>query len=85
MFHRRYFPVIDPPYTVVAVALDEGPVMCGDLRGPRPGPLALGQRMSLTIEPAALEDGSACPIFGWRVAAVPPGPGELANRKGASS
>ncbi len=81
VFHRRYFPMIDPPYTVVAVALEEGPIMCGDLRGPVPPQLELGQPMTVTIEPAALDDGQPCSIFGWRVAI----PSELANKKDASS
>jgi uncharacterized protein len=80
-FHRRYFPMIDPPYTVVAVALEEGPILCGDLRGPVPARLELGQRMTVTIEPAVLDDGQPCPIFGWRVAI----PSEPANKKDARS
>lgn len=67
-FHRRYFPMIDPPYTVVAVALAEGPIMCGDLRGLAPAGLELGQRMQVVIENAVLEDGQECSIFGWQVA-----------------
>jgi uncharacterized OB-fold protein len=66
-FHRRYFPMVDPPYLVVAVALAEGPIMCGDLRGPVPGELELGLPVRAVIEPASLEDGQECPIFGWRV------------------
>ena len=71
-FHRRYFSVLDPPYTVLAVALAEGPIMCGDLRGPDhiqdPAELRLGLPMRLVIEPAVFEDGQECSIFGWQVA-----------------
>jgi uncharacterized protein len=84
-FHRRYFPMIDPPYTVVAVQLDEGPIMCADLRGAGPAALELGQRMSLAIEPAAFGDGQACSIFSWQLAGAVPRPGEQATRKGTGS
>jgi hypothetical protein len=67
-FHRRYFSELDPPYTVVAVALAEGPVMCGDLRGPAPAELRLGLPMRAVIESAVLTDGQEYSIFGWQVA-----------------
>jgi uncharacterized OB-fold protein len=31
VFHRRYFPDMPPPYTVLRVQLDEGPLLCANL------------------------------------------------------
>jgi uncharacterized OB-fold protein len=36
IYHRQYFDNFPPPYNVVAVQLDEGPIVMSNLVGPEP-------------------------------------------------
>jgi len=52
-FHRTYLPAYPAPYTVIAVALDEGAVMISNLSGTEPAPGAwIGHRVRMCYEPA---------------------------------
>jgi uncharacterized OB-fold protein len=50
VFHRQYFPELPPPYTVVAVETDEGPVLVGDYVNAGERKVAVGDRVRLTYE-----------------------------------
>lgn len=67
-FHRQYFLTIPPPYTVAAVALDEGPIIIADTgadTGADPGGLAIGDRMHLVYRAVEDEDGEPFTLYGW--------------------
>jgi hypothetical protein len=54
VMHRQYFPGFPPPYTVLFVRLDEGPLMMANPgHGAAPGALACGQRLRAVFEPIA--------------------------------
>lgn len=36
IFHKQYIPAYPVPYNVIAVRLDEGPIMISNLEGPQP-------------------------------------------------
>ncbi len=36
IFHRKYFDDFPPPYNMIAVRLDEGPIVISNLVGPEP-------------------------------------------------
>lgn len=60
-FHRQYLPAYPPPHTVVAVRLDEGPIMVGNIAPEHVGMLAVdgAVRMIYTSHP----DGYLIPAF----------------------
>lgn len=47
VFHRQYLPAYPPPYNVIAVRLDEGPVMISNLEGEPPAGEWIGRRVRL--------------------------------------
>lgn len=63
-FHRQYFPTIPPPYTVAAVALDEGPILIADT-GTDPAGLSIGNRMHLVYRAVEDEEGEPFTLYGW--------------------
>jgi uncharacterized OB-fold protein len=50
VFHKHYLPAYPPPYNVVAVRLDEGPVMMSNLVGATPSGSWRGQRVAMQYE-----------------------------------
>jgi uncharacterized OB-fold protein len=69
-FHRQYFETIPPPYTVVAVALDEGPILIADVRVD-PATLSMGEEMELTYRLVEDPDGRPFTLYGWQPASNP--------------
>lgn len=47
IFHRQYIPAYPVPYNVIAVRLDEGPIMISNLEGQQPEGTWIGQPVSL--------------------------------------
>jgi uncharacterized OB-fold protein len=58
VFHRRYFDDYHPPYNVIAVRLDEGPIVMSNLVGPEPEGNWIGRRVELVYED---HEGSTLP------------------------
>jgi uncharacterized OB-fold protein len=50
-FHRQYFPELPPPYLVVSVALDEGPMVVGNLLGDQAVDPTVGAPVRLCLQP----------------------------------
>ncbi|MCS6891917.1 MAG: OB-fold domain-containing protein [Rhodovarius sp.] len=50
VFHQTYFDDFPPPYAVVMVELDEGPMFLANLRGADPSELSIGQRMRIVFD-----------------------------------
>lgn len=50
-FHKGYLPGYQTPYTVVAVRLDEGPIVVSNIEGPDPADDWIGRRVSLVLVP----------------------------------
>lgn len=48
IFHRQYLPAYPAPYNVIAVQLEEGPLMVSNLEGPAPEGAWIGHGVSLT-------------------------------------
>lgn len=61
VFHRGYLPAYPPPYNVITVRLDEGPMMVSNLEGPEPEGSWIGRRVRLSY--AAMPDGMVLPRF----------------------
>lgn len=61
IFHRGYLPAYPPPYNVITVRLDEGPVMVSNLEGPTPEGSWIGRRV--TLQYATMPDGVVLPRF----------------------
>lgn len=61
IFHRQYLQAYPAPYNVIAVRLDEGPVMISNLEGEGPGGSWIGRRVRLTY--AEMPDGAMLPRF----------------------
>ncbi len=61
IFHRGYLPAYPPPYNVITVRLDEGPIMVSNLEGPEPEGTWIGQRVALTY--VTMPDGVVLPRF----------------------
>lgn len=61
VFHRRYLAAYEPPYNVIAVRLEEGPLMISNLDGVWPSGswIGLAVRMIYTTMP----DGAVLPRF----------------------
>ena len=57
VFHREYFPELPPPYLVVSVALEEGPLMIGNLPGVEPADVRLDLPVRAMFEVARLKEG----------------------------
>ena len=50
VFHRQYFDNYKPPYNVVAVQLEEGPIVMSNLIGPEPSGSWIGKPVALCYE-----------------------------------
>ena len=61
IFHRQYLPAYPVPYNVIAVRLDEGPVMISNLAGPNPVGSWIGRAVRLVY--AEMPDGAVLPRF----------------------
>lgn len=61
VFHRGYLPAYPPPYNVVAVRLDEGPIVISNLEGSVPDGDWIGTRVALTY--STMPDGVTLPRF----------------------
>ena len=55
VMHRRYIDGFDPPYVVVFVELEEGPMLVSTIAGARPDQLACGMPVEIVFEPASSE------------------------------
>lgn len=64
-FHRQYFDTLPAPYTVVAGALDEGPILITDVDA-RPEDLEIGMPLELTYRRAQSPEGEAFTLYHWR-------------------
>lgn len=61
VFHRHYLPAYKPPYNVIAVRLDEGPLFMSNLEGVAPEGDWIGRRVELVY--ATMPDGFVLPRF----------------------
>ncbi len=61
VFHRRYLAAYHPPYNVIAVRLEEGPLMISNLEGVSPSGSWIGSKVSLTY--TTMPDGAVLPRF----------------------
>jgi uncharacterized protein len=66
IFHRKYLQ-LPVPYTVVSVALEEGPMLIGNIDA-EPELLRLDLRVRVKYEDAQREDGHVWRIFQWELA-----------------
>jgi uncharacterized protein len=60
-FHRQYLPAYPPPHTVIAVELDEGPIMIGYVAGEDAHKVAIDTAVRLTY--GKHPDGYGVPYF----------------------
>jgi uncharacterized OB-fold protein len=61
VFHRQYLQAYPAPYNVIAVRLDEGPVMISNLQGDAPDGSWIGRRVRLVY--AEMPDAAVLPRF----------------------
>ncbi len=61
IFHRQYLPAYPAPYNVIAVRLEEGPVMISNLEGPKPDGSWIGRAVRLVY--VDMPDGAVLPRF----------------------
>jgi len=61
IFHKQYLPAYPAPYNVIAVRLDEGPVLISNLEGVVPEGSWIGRRVRLM--PVDMADGVVLPRF----------------------
>lgn len=64
VFHRGYLPAYPPPYNVIAVRLEEGPIMIGNLEGDVPEGTWIGRPVQMRY--ATMPDGVVLPRFALR-------------------
>lgn len=64
-FHRNYFSYLPTPYTVAAVTIDEGLLVCGRLNVPVGTSPYLDAPVRYEIVEAELPDGRPWTIFDW--------------------
>jgi uncharacterized OB-fold protein len=50
VFHREYLPEFKPPYNVVTVQLQEGPIVVSNLVGPEPQGNWIGRQVTICYE-----------------------------------
>lgn len=53
VFHKQYLPFYPPPYNVLAVRLEEGPIMISNLSGVTPTESWIGKRVKIVYETVA--------------------------------
>jgi uncharacterized OB-fold protein len=61
VFHRGYLAAYPPPYNVIAVRLEEGPLFMSNLEGPEPTGTWIGAPVQLVY--TAMPDGVVLPRF----------------------
>ena len=61
VFHRHYLPAYPPPYNVIAVRLEEGPLFISNLEGEEPSGSWIGHPVRLFYQ--AMPDGFILPRF----------------------
>jgi uncharacterized OB-fold protein len=61
VFHRGYLPAYPPPYNVISVKLDEGPIMVSNLEGTPAQGSWIGKRVVLAY--VTMPDGVVLPLF----------------------
>lgn len=61
VFHRTYLPAYPAPHKVIAVRLDEGPIMISTLTGREPEGSWIGKRVQLGY--TEMPDGVVLPTF----------------------
>ena len=61
VFHRAYLPAYPPPYNVIAVRLEEGPLFMSNLEGTQPADSWIGLGVRLVY--ADMPDGVVLPRF----------------------
>ena len=59
VFHKEYLDDYKPPYNVVAVQLEEGPITISNLSGPEPSGTWIGKAVEIIYESGA--DGETLP------------------------
>jgi uncharacterized protein len=67
VFHRKYFPDLPPPYTVVCGSLDEGPLLVANFVGDDSEKLKLDMPLQLIFEDARTKDNDFV-IYQWSAA-----------------
>jgi uncharacterized OB-fold protein len=61
IYHKQYLPAYPAPYNVIAVRLEEGPVMISNLQGRTPQGSWIGAAVRLVY--ATMPDGTVLPRF----------------------
>ncbi len=61
IFHRKYLEAYPPPHNVIAVRLQEGPVIISNLQGRQPEASWIGRQVRLVY--ATMPDGFVLPRF----------------------
>ena len=61
VFHRQYLEAYPPPYNVISVQLEEGPLMVSNLEGPEPTGSWIGQAVEICY--ITLNGGVVLPRF----------------------
>ncbi|MDB5857170.1 MAG: hypothetical protein JWQ76_859 [Ramlibacter sp.] len=61
VYHRAYLPAYPPPYNVIAVRLEEGPLFMSNLEGGEPEGSWIGAPVRLTY--TKMPDGAVLPRF----------------------
>lgn len=61
IFHKQYLPAYAAPYNVIAVRLEEGPVIISNLQGKTPEGPWIGRKVRLAY--ATMPDGAVLPRF----------------------
>lgn len=61
VFHREYLDDYKPPYNVIAVQLEEGPIVISNLSGPEPSGTWIEKPVEMIYEQGA--DGETLPRF----------------------
>ena len=61
VFHREYLDDYKPPYNVIAVQLEEGPIVMSNLSGPEPGGTWIDMPVEMIYEKGT--DGETLPRF----------------------
>jgi uncharacterized OB-fold protein len=67
VFHKQYFELLPPPYTIAAVALEEGPILVADVgEGDVSASLVQDEPMRLVYEDASTAAGDEYLIYRWQ-------------------
>ena len=69
VFHKTYLPAYPAPHSVIAVRLEEGPLLISNLEGPEPEGSWIGERVVLRY--STMPDGFVLPRFALDRSASP--------------